>query len=71
MGEGEAAGTPNVSGTSVFDRDSDGSAPTPIPVGSGKSNGSLPDTGFELWAIVLAAIVLVGILLMARRMRGA
>lgn len=68
--EGEAAGTPNVSGTSVFETGADGSTPTPIPVVSGGS-GSLPDTGFELWAIILAAAVLVGILVAARKMRGA
>ncbi|MFO7683859.1 MAG: hypothetical protein R6X34_27835 [Chloroflexota bacterium] len=69
--EGEAAGTPNVSGTSVFEPGADGSTPTPIPVVSGGDSGSLPDTGFELWAIILAAVVLVGILVMARRMRSA
>lgn len=65
-----AAGTPNVSGTSVFEPGADGATPTPIPVVSGGS-GSLPDTGFELWAIVLAALVLVVVLVMARRMRRA
>jgi cytoskeletal protein RodZ len=71
--EGEAAdGTPNVSGTSVFEDSTEDSTPTPIPVvGGSNDTDALPDTGFELWAIVLAGIVLVGILAAARRMRGA
>ena len=63
-------GTPNVSGTSIFESETDESTPTPIPVG-GNNNDALPDTGFELWSIVLAGIVLVGILVVARRMRSA
>lgn len=65
-----ADGTPNVSGTSIFENGTEDSTPTPIPVG-GKDNGSLPDTGFELWTIALAGLVLVGILFVARRMRSA
>ncbi|NHZ71514.1 MAG: hypothetical protein GWP17_00285 [Aquificales bacterium] len=63
-------GTPNVSGTSVFEDETDDSTPTPIPVGGSNESGELPDTGFELWAIVLAGIVLVGIVVAARRMRS-
>lgn len=63
-------GTPNVSGTSIFENETEDSTPTPIPIG-GNEGGSLPDTGFELWAIVLAGVVLVGILAAARRMRSA
>jgi hypothetical protein len=63
-------GTPNVSGTSIFESETDGSTPTPIPV-VGSNNDALPDTGFELWTIVLAGIVLVGVLVVARRMRSA
>jgi hypothetical protein len=62
--------TPNASGTSVFEDGTDDSTPTPIPVG-GNDNDSLPDTGFEMWAIVLAALVLVGLVVMSRRMRSA
>jgi hypothetical protein len=62
--------TPNESGTSVFDDSADASTPTPIPVG-GNNNDALPDTGFELWTILLAAVVLVGLVVMARRMRSA
>ncbi|MBE2221177.1 MAG: hypothetical protein IAF02_06530 [Anaerolineae bacterium] len=62
-------GTANVSDTSVFENATGDSTPTPIPV-VGKDN-ALPDTGFELWAIALAGVVLVGILVAARRMRGA
>ena len=63
-------GTPNVSGTSIFENETEASTPTPIPI-SGNESESLPDTGFELWAIALAGLVLVGILFAARRMRGA
>jgi flagellar basal body-associated protein FliL len=70
--EGEVTdGTPNVSGTSVFDNETEESTPTPIPVAGGSDEDALPDTGFELWAIALAGVVLVGILVAARRMRGA
>jgi hypothetical protein len=71
LGTVVADGTPNVSGTSVFEGEAGNSTPTPIPVGSSNGGGSLPDTGFELWAIALAGIVLVGILVAARRMRHA
>lgn len=64
-------GTPNVSGTSVFEGEAENSSPTPIPVSDSNGSGTLPDTGFELWAIALAGIVLVGILVAARRMRKA
>jgi len=68
-GEGED-NSPNLSGTSTFENESEVSTPTPIPVG-GNDNESLPDTGFELWAIALAGMALVGILAAARRMRSA
>jgi hypothetical protein len=68
--EGEAGdGTPNVSGTSIFESGTEDSTPTPIPVAGSNESESLPDTGFELWAIALAGVVLVGILVAARRMR--
>jgi len=68
-GEGED-NSPNLSGTSTFENETEVSTPTPIPVG-GNDNESLPDTGFELWAIALAGMALVGILAAARRMRSA
>lgn len=71
IGEGIADGTPNVSGTSQFEDGTEDSTPTPIPVDGSNGSGELPDTGFELWAIVLAGIVLVAVLAGARRMRGA
>lgn len=64
-------GTPNISGTSQFEDGTTDSTPTPIPVAGANGNDELPDTGFELWAIVLAGIVLVAVLAGARRMRGA
>ena len=63
--------TANVSGTSVFEGETEDSTPTPIPVGGSNESGELPDTGFELWGIVLAGLALVGIVIAARRMRRA
>lgn len=49
-----------------------GSTPTPIgALGSGSSgSGSLPQTGIATWAATLAALLFVGILVVARRLRS-
>jgi hypothetical protein len=70
-GTGTDLGTPNVSGTSTFDNATDGSTPTPIPVITGNQDGSLPDTGLEVWSAMLIALALVAVLFMARRLRRA
>jgi len=69
--EGGDMGTPNLSGTSVFDNSTDGSTPTPIPVTGGGDNGSLPNTGFDVWSAMLIGLALVAVLFMARRLRRA
>jgi LPXTG-motif cell wall-anchored protein len=69
-GEGDAVGTPNLSGTSTFDETTSGSTPTPIPV-IGSKDDSLPDTGIEVWSAVLIGLLLVGVLLVTRRLRSA
>ncbi len=70
-GTGTDLGTPNVSGTSTFDNATNGSTPTPIPVITGNQDGSLPDTGLEVWSAMLIALALVAVLFMARRLRRA
>jgi len=69
--EGETA-TPVFFGTSTFGVGLGGSTPTPIgALGSGSSgNGSLPQTGISTWAATLAALLLVGIVIAARRLRS-
>ncbi|PIE79651.1 MAG: hypothetical protein CSA11_11090 [Chloroflexi bacterium] len=69
--EGDMDSLENVSGTSIFENNTENSTPTPIPVSGGSDNNALPDTGFELWAVALTGIVLIGVLVAARRMRGA
>ncbi len=68
--EAEAMGTPNLSGTSTFGDVTSDNTPTPIPV-IGAKDDSLPDTGIDTWGAVLIGLALVGVLLVARRLRHA
>lgn len=75
VAQAEETEEPEVSGTSEFVVGDGASTPTPIALAgggtSGGSGGTLPDTGFEsLWAPLLAALVLLGLVLGARRLRS-
>lgn len=67
--DGDAGATDGESGTTTDPTDD--STPTPIPIGSGGDNGSLPDTGFDVWSLALIALALAAVALLARRFRPA
>lgn len=61
---------PVLEGTSIFSGGGVGvGTPTPVPGAPGAT--ALPDTGMELWAVILGAFALLFILFAARRMRAA
>jgi hypothetical protein len=68
----EGTETPDFSGTSAFVTGTGGNTPTPIaPLGGGTTgNGSLPQTGIETWGAYVAALLLIGVLVVARRLRS-
>ncbi len=77
VAQAEETEEPEISGTSEFVVGDGDSTPTPIALAggsggaSGGSGGTLPDTGFEsLWAPLLAALVLLGLVFGARRLRS-
>jgi hypothetical protein len=77
--EGEA--TPNVSGTSVFEQENEEATATPIPAETTTETNNqtaettaaqpdeLPQTGLETWGLFVAAVVLIGVFVTARRLR--
>jgi hypothetical protein len=72
----EETETPTPDGTSEFEL-GDGNTPTPIAIGgeaggdgTGTGTGTLPETGIDTWGAVLAAIVLLGVLVVTRRLRS-
>ncbi len=78
VAQAEETEEPEIEGTSEFVV-SGGNTPTPIALAGGSGSGSgtggggdtLPDTGFEsVWVPLLAALVLIGLVLTARRLRS-
>jgi LPXTG-motif cell wall-anchored protein len=60
----------DLSGTTVFGPGGLGASPTPIgPLGGGEE-GTLPQTGIATWGATVAALLLVAILFVARRLRS-
>jgi len=68
----ELTATPDVPGTAtaVASGITSGGTPTPISALGGGGNEALPQTGIETWGALVAAFVLMGILLAARRLRS-
>lgn len=66
--EPEATPTPNLFGTSIFGGEA---TPTPITGGTGGTDtgGTLPDTGFNVTTLIVAAIGLLLLVIAARRLR--
>jgi hypothetical protein len=59
-----------VSGTRVFGTGAGDNTPTPIaPLGGGTDGGSLPETGISTLGASVAAILLLAVLVVARRLR--
>lgn len=63
--------TPDLSGTSAFVTGGGGNTPTPIAAaGTGNAgSGALPQTGIETWGAYVAALFLIGVFVVARRLR--
>lgn len=63
--------TPDLSGTTFFAGAIGDATPTPIgALGSGATDSSLPQTGIGTWAASVAALFLLGVLVVARRLRS-
>lgn len=70
--EDEATATPDILATGTAAADSEANTPTPIAAlnGSSGGDGALPQTGIETWGVLVAAFVLIGAFIGARRLRG-
>jgi len=66
----EEEATPALSGTSAFVTGSLGNTPTPIGGAAAAGGGTLPQTGIATWGASIAAVILIGVLIAARRLRG-
>lgn len=72
--DGEGSGADGAEGAAGEDGDGeDGSesTPTPIPAEGTAEEDALPETGINTWGAIVAAMALIGVLMMARRLRTA
>lgn len=72
-GDGTDAAADETDGSSDGDVADEDATPTPISAlsetGDGSNGDALPQTGLDTWGVVLAAFVLVGLFVFARRLR--
>lgn len=72
-GDGTDAAADETDGSSDSDAVDEDATPTPISAlsetGDGSNGDALPQTGLDTWGVVLAAFVLVGLFVFARRLR--
>ena len=72
-GDGTDAAAGETDGSSDGDVADEDATPTPISAlsetGDGSNGDALPQTGLDTWGVVLAAFVLVGLFVFARRLR--